>query len=105
MNDVFSTVEAKNGRIMYRKNGRIISKQQYDEEFAPPPAGMVEPSVAELHNYDSKLKRACIFCGQPGHYQRMANTNTYFLCAGHYHEKTLGQIVQKAKELDGRSIQ
>lgn len=58
-----------------------------DEQAVPP----VEPEPV--------IDKTCIFCGNPGKYQKFIHLTTVYLCEDDYKSKTTGTIGAKVREL------
>ena len=97
---MYKKVIAKNGKEMFYRGNRLVSKAEYESNQVVEPvqetqvATLVEdaPEVAELEKTNS-----CIFCNRNGEFQRYASGTVVNMCEEHYNLKTLGEIVEQIK--------
>jgi hypothetical protein len=80
-------VEGKAG-IRYMRDGKFISKDKVTTE-----------ELNELYEQTKPDPKACLFCGKHSKLTRFVNMQTLFLCEEHYHDKNIGQIAQKLREI------
>ena len=105
MADLYSVKTAKNGRIMYYKNGRLTKKESIPEDAAVRDLDFeletVDATQGEQTTISSEAnpEKTCVFEDGPGDFVRFVNGQYVNLCDDHYHNSTLGKIVQQIREL------
>lgn len=72
----------------YLKDGKFIAKDKIPE------------GVIQSLESGAKGDKLCLFCGKPSKLTRAYNAQPVYLCDEHYYDKTMGQIAQKARELN-----
>lgn len=91
--DVYTVKTAKNGRTLYFKNGRLVSKEVFPQT--------IDQGLVQNANVDSGTfivpPDDCLFCGQKADYQRFIHLKTINLCQEHYRGKTTGEVAQALK--------
>ncbi|CAB4176058.1 hypothetical protein UFOVP1522_18 [uncultured Caudovirales phage] len=87
--DIYTAKENVRGVVQYRKNGRLISLNQYDLETPFEPETIPEDPVSD---------RACVFCRQYSRFSRQVNGQSLYVCDLHYYSESLGSIITKARE-------
>jgi len=122
---MYKTVEAKNGRTMYYKDNKLISREEYELNTAEglktqdrdvtatltregprqsyaPKVGVQPFKPVEKPVEKPKIKappRHCIFgCDSSGRLrQKLVDGVTVYLCEDMYNTKTTGEIVEKSR--------
>ena len=89
----YTRYEIKGKGFRYRKNGKLITKDDVpveeikrleDEEFPAEPVQVTDKS--------------CLFCGAYSNWQRLVNGQSVYVCEEHYYNETIGKVAQKLRE-------
>lgn len=90
-------VQTNNGVLRYIKDKRFIAKANIPQDILDRlELGKDTPDIAESLN---PAARICLFCGMGSKIPRLIHGKTVYLCEMHYHEKNMGQIAQRVREL------
>lgn len=101
---------AKNGRVMYYQGNKLVSKnsipeeaviQDRDYELAPQlvdARGIESANVNPESPEETQGSKECLVCGEEATCTRFVNLQVVGLCQDHYHQLTLGEIVQAIRE-------
>ena len=73
-----------NGRQMFFKDNRLISKKDIPED-----------ELDRLLHPEKPSSRVCIFCGKHAIHSRRVNLQMVDLCDKHYYDTSIGEIAQR----------
>lgn len=94
---IYSTRPGINGSRIYLKDKLPVKKTDIPANiFAELTAGKeaVDDSVVQ----PQATVKFCVFCKAPCTLTRFVNMQTVYMCEQHYHDKTIGQVVQQLRE-------
>ena len=98
----YKRVDTANGRIMYFKNGKMISGDDVPtsiklnlEDGAVFTVDSPVETVDETTSSEGQLAqdKTCVFCGEPSDTAKFVNGQTVLLCSKDYASHTTGEIV------------
>jgi hypothetical protein len=103
---VYSLKTAKNGRVLYFKDNKLISKNDIPEGTAVLDRDFdldVERVERKPQNDTIKVEsepesRDCVVCGEKGTRVRFVNAKIIRLCEDHYNGMTIGEIAQALRD-------
>ena len=67
-----------------------------------PPAEQTVEAPVKIQ-VELKPERICIFCGAFGKIERFINRQTIYLCTNDYQAKTIGEIAEQMRKINGRT--
>lgn len=105
---------AKNGRVLYFLNGKLVSQNSIPEDAAVQDLDYevkdlelpvveietetVDPDISTNDTFNQEPSAGCVACGARSEFQRFVNLRNVDLCKEHYDTLTLGEIVQVLRE-------
>ncbi len=92
----FIKVEAKNGRTMYFKDGKMVPKTLVPQAVQNADAGL-EIVLADQPK-QVKEPENCLVCGEPGTHEKYLSGVNFKLCNDHYGVTTTGKLAQILRE-------
>ena len=107
----YTRYEIKGKGFRYRKDGKLISKDDVPEEeirrLEAEDVAVVPPDNDEAlpEEHVPVTNRVCVFCGMHSNWTRFVNGQTVVLCETHYYNETIGKIAQKLREDEHATIQ
>lgn len=88
--DGYKLINSKHGN-RYMKDNRFIKADDVPQEIKD----KLETKTAAAE----APSKTCIFCGEAATESRFIQLQTIALCNDHFYSRTVGQIVQKLKEI------
>lgn len=92
---IYKAYKGLQGSKIYRKDGRIQKSDTVPGNIVALLETQDEVDDTNLQ-HEAPLKK-CIFCGMGTKMYRQANGQSLAVCENHYHNSTLGQLVQQAR--------
>lgn len=92
----FIKIEAKNGRTMYFKDGKMVSVNLVPPVVKNADAGL-EILLADQPQ-QVKEPGKCLVCGEPGTREKYLSGVNFKLCNDHYGVTTTGKLAQILRE-------
>lgn len=84
----FTAKEDSKGRVQYRKDGKLISKEEYELSTSD----SIAEAQPEPESDVQTQEKICVVCGAPGDSTRYLNQQVIYLCSEDYQAKTLGEV-------------
>lgn len=85
----------KDGRITWTYKGKRVPKSQV-------PLAEKRKATKEIEIMGEITATGCILCNNPGEMTRVYNGTVYDLCEECYYNKTLGELAEKVRKINGR---
>lgn len=111
----YKYVLTANGRDMYFKNGKMVSKTEIPAEILPRLESGVElqmgspveneeltvdqEQVDEAQSEQNELPKGCLFCGEEATRQRYVNQQIVVLCDKDYETHTTGELAEQIRKI------
>lgn len=105
----YKRVDTANGRIMYFKNGKMVSKDDIPAGIVnslengvelsvgtPDPETVDEANTVKAQSPQSKI---CIFCKKESSRTKFINLETVYLCDEDYESHTTGEIAEQMRTI------
>lgn len=100
----YKKVIAKNGRVMFYADGKMVSKEYIPvtvkEELKTATVVESETPLSQDHFETPRQvdQKTCIICGDPAEHQKFLSGDIIGLCREHYLNTSSGKIAQAVRE-------
>lgn len=110
---IYKLVEAKNGRLMYFKDNKMVSPDKIDEsimdklmpgmEIDDTPGDFINeispPTIKQAPEEQPMPEKKCVFCGNYGNIPKFIHGQLVYICEYDRDTHTTGQLGARVKQL------